>query len=232
MLLFRQHSIKHRASTAHPDEDDLVDTTCTHKNLLTERCEINRIPATGRSCAPSEERKLLPAVHFTGVSPPQWTFPMGGPFTASRDSCPGADAKFFAGFMAKNFVAWCISPLDRWNGRGLRLPPPESPQRETGRRGGGRREDCCAIRRSFLTHRQVCRERRSRRDRGGATGTVAASPGFFTHRTVATARNRASGFGGDWRVRQQLPVGVGPDDRMPPGQPGAEVGAIKDSQKR
>ncbi|MDX5533575.1 hypothetical protein NVM76_26770 [Escherichia coli] len=28
---------------------------------------------------------------------------------------------------------------------------------------------------------------------------------------------RASGFGGDWRVRQQLPVGVGPDDRMPPG---------------
>ncbi|MEF4498897.1 hypothetical protein U9313_28285, partial [Escherichia coli] len=39
----------------------------------------------------------------------------------------------------------------------------------------------------------------------------------MTHRTVATARNRASGFGGDWRVRQQLPVGVGPDDRMPPG---------------
>ncbi|SPX53095.1 Uncharacterised protein [Klebsiella pneumoniae] len=26
-----------------------------------------------------------------------------------------------------------------------------------------------------------------------------------------------SGFGGDWQVRQQLPVGVGPDDRMPPG---------------
>ncbi|EHD7195388.1 hypothetical protein JQD07_004022 [Escherichia coli] len=96
------------------------------------------------------------------------------------------------------------------------LQPPESPQRETGRRGGGGRADNCAIRRSFLTHRQVCRERRSRRDRGGATGTVAASQ-FFRHRTVAAARNRASGFGGDWRVRQQLPVGVGPDDRMPPG---------------
>ena len=40
---------------------------------------------------------------------------------------------------------------------------------------------------------------------------------FFRHRTVAAARNRASGFGGDWQVRQQLPVGVGPDDRMPPG---------------
>ncbi len=50
------------------------------------------------------------------------------------------------------------------------------------------------------------------RDRNGR-----CKPGVFTHRTVATARNRASGFGGDWRVRQQLPVGVGPDDRMPPG---------------
>ncbi|EEC8713566.1 hypothetical protein ABHW89_003339 [Escherichia coli] len=50
------------------------------------------------------------------------------------------------------------------------------------------------------------------RDRSGR-----CKPGVFTHRTVATARNRVSGFGGDWRVRQQLPVGVGPDDRMPPG---------------
>ncbi|HHU8773808.1 TPA: hypothetical protein ACUKVU_004946, partial [Escherichia coli] len=70
-----------------------------------------------------------------------------------------------------------MSPWTDGTGGGY-VCPPESPQRETGRRGGGRREDCCAIRRSFLTHRQVCRERRSRRDRGGATGTVAASPGF------------------------------------------------------
>ena len=54
--------------------------------------------------------------------------------------------------------------------------------------------------------------RQRRRDRNGR-----CKPGVFTHRTVATARNRASGFGGDWRVRQQLPVGVGPDDRMQPG---------------
>ena len=54
--------------------------------------------------------------------------------------------------------------------------------------------------------------RQRRRDRNGR-----CKPGVFTHRTVAAARNRASGFGGDWRVRQQLPVGVGPDDRMPPG---------------
>ncbi|EGJ8709686.1 hypothetical protein M2751_004521, partial [Salmonella enterica] len=31
------------------------------------------------------------------------------------------------------------------------------------------------------------------------------------------ARNRASGFGGAWQVRQQLPGGVGLDDRMPSG---------------
>ncbi len=100
----------------------------------------------------------------------------GGPFTASRDSCPGRTQNFLPGSWLK--ILWPVHlTLDRWNGRGLRLPP-ESPQRETGRRGGGRREDCCAIRRSFLTHRQVCRERRSRRDRGGATGTVAASPVF------------------------------------------------------
>ncbi len=54
--------------------------------------------------------------------------------------------------------------------------------------------------------------RQRRRDRNGR-----CKPGVFTHRTVAAARSRASGFGGDWQVRQQLPVGVGPDDRMPPG---------------
>ena len=52
------------------------------------------------------------------------------------------------------------------------------------------------------------RERRSRRDRGGATGTGRCKPGVFNASGPATARNRASGFGGDWQVRQQLPVGV------------------------
>ncbi|EDC3173091.1 hypothetical protein GAE59_18695 [Salmonella enterica] len=55
----------------------------------------------------------------------------------------------------------------------------------------------------------------------GATGAArperSLQAWFFRHRTVAAARNRASGFGGDWRVRKQLPVVVGPDDRMPPG---------------
>ncbi|GHL05981.1 hypothetical protein ECZU21_49940 [Escherichia coli] len=93
-----------------------------------------------------------------------------------------------------------------------------APDRTTGRDPPQRREARFAKRRCPYIPRSLpgCRERRSRRDRGGATGTVAASR-VFTHRTVATARNRASGFGGDWQVRQQLPVGVGPDDRMPPG---------------
>ena len=55
-----------------------------------------------RSEAPS-------AVHFFGVSPAV-DLSDGGPFTASRDSCPGADAKFLAGFMAKNFVAGASHP--------------------------------------------------------------------------------------------------------------------------
>lgn len=58
---------------------------------------------------------------------------------------------------------------------------------------------------------------RGNRPQGGARQERSLQAWFFRHRTVAAARNRASGFGGDWRVRQQLPVGVGPDDRMPPG---------------
>ena len=49
---------------------------------------------------PSTSSGFLPAVDLSD----------GGPFTASRDSCPGADAKFLAGFMAKNFVAGASHP--------------------------------------------------------------------------------------------------------------------------
>ncbi|EGG4263483.1 hypothetical protein HIX60_004986, partial [Salmonella enterica] len=41
-------------------------------------------------------------------------------------------------------------------------------------------------------------------------------PGFQTS-DRSEARNRASGFGGAWQVRQQLPGGVRLDDRMPSG---------------
>nr|ADW79803.1 hypothetical protein PWD4IncI1_47 [Escherichia coli] len=95
------------------------------------------------------------------------------------------------------------------------LQPPESPQRETDRRGGGGRVDC-AIRRSCLTHRQVCRERRFRRDRGGATGTVAASLVFQTSDRSGSPKPRQ-------RVRRRLAGAPAAacrsraDDRMPPG---------------
>ncbi len=59
--------------------------------------------------SPFRGAKAPPAVHFTGFSPRSGPF-RWGPFTASRDSCPGADAKFFAGFMAKNFVAGASHP--------------------------------------------------------------------------------------------------------------------------
>ncbi|HGA5678212.1 TPA: hypothetical protein ACISZ4_003948 [Salmonella enterica subsp. enterica serovar Chester] len=52
--------------------------------------------------------------------------------------------------------------------------------------------------------------RQWRRDRSGR-----CKPGFQTS-DRSEARNRASGFGGAWRVRQQLPGGVGLDDRMTP----------------
>ncbi|WP_250210456.1 hypothetical protein [Escherichia coli] len=162
--------------------------------------------------------RLLPggespsAVHFFGVSPAVDL--SDGAATATARAVVRGRRKVLTP-AAK--VLWLVH-LPRTAARVVVASAPESPQRETGRRGGGRRVDC-AIRRSGL-HRQVCRERRFRRDRGGATGTVAAGP-VFRHRTVAAARNRASGFGGDWRVRQQLPVGVGPTTGCR-RQPGAE----------
>ena len=145
---------------------------------------------------------------------PQWTFPMGVRLPPHGTAVRGRTQNFLPGSWLK--ILWPVHlTLDRWNGRGLRLPP-ESPQRETGRRGGGRREDCCAIRRSFLTHRQVCRERRSRRDRGGATGTVAASPCFHASDRSDSPKPRQ-------RVRRRLAGAQASacrsraDDRMPPG---------------
>lgn len=155
-----------------------------------------------RSEAPS-------AVHFFGVSPAV-DLSDGGPFTASRDSCPGADAKFLAGFMAKNFVAGASHP-GQMEREGVTSAPRKvhSGKQAAGVAAGGR---TAAPSGAVSSHTVRCAGSAGH----GATGTVAASR-VFTHRTVAAARNRASGFGGDWRVRQQLPVGVGPDDRMPPG---------------
>ncbi|EDZ9612274.1 hypothetical protein MKV58_003407 [Salmonella enterica] len=64
------------------------------------------------------------------------------------------------------------------------LQPPESPQRETGRRGGSRREKALRP--------QGRGERRHRRDNGGATAPVAASR-VFRHQTVAKPETAPAG---------------------------------------
>ncbi|MDO2177241.1 hypothetical protein Q2440_25675, partial [Escherichia coli] len=45
-------------------------------------------------------------------------------------------------------------------------------------------------------------------------------------------RNRASGVGGDWQGRPQLPVGVGADDPVPPGRPGPAGGPAHRKKKQ
>ncbi len=119
---------------------------------------------------------------------------MGRPSPRHGAAVRGRTQNFLPGLWLK--ILWTVYlPLDCWNGMWL-LQPPESPQRETGRRGGGGRVDC-AIRRSCLTHRKVCRERRFRRDRGGATGTVAASLVFQTSDRSGSPKPRQ-------RVRRRL----------------------------
>ena len=119
---------------------------------------------------------------------------MGRPSPRHGAAVRGRTQNFLPGLWLK--ILWTVYlPLDCCPVMWL-LQPPESPQRETGRRGGGGRVDC-AIRRSGLTHRQVCRERRFRRDRGGATGTVAASLVFQTSDRSGSPKPRQ-------RVRRRL----------------------------
>ncbi|SPW74070.1 Uncharacterised protein [Escherichia coli] len=127
----------------------------------------------------------------------------------------GADAKVFDA-AAKSFVAGTSLPWTAETCCG-RFSPRKVPQRGNRPQGGRRKGRQLRHQAQFPLHTVRCA------GSAGHGATEAARPErslqawFFRHRTVAAARNRASGFGGDWRVRQQLPVGVGPDDRMPPG---------------
>lgn len=146
---------------------------------------------------------------------PQWTFPMGARLPPHGAAVRGRTQNFLPGSWLK--ILWPVHlTLDRWNGRGLRLPPGKStagnrPQ-EWRQEGGLLRHQAQFPHTPSGVQGAQVTARQGRRDRNGR-----CKPGVFTHRTVATARNRASGFCGDRQVRQQLPVGVGPDDRMPPG---------------
>ncbi len=126
---------------------------------------------------------------------PQWTFPMGQRQPRHGAVVRGQTQKFLT-LAAKSFVAGTSPPWTAETCCG-RFSPRKVHSGETGRRGGGGRADNCAIRRSGLTHRQVCRERRFRRDRGGATGTVAASLVFQTSDRSGSPKPRQ-------RVRRRL----------------------------
>ncbi|MBB9580737.1 hypothetical protein FSJ83_024760, partial [Escherichia coli] len=127
----------------------------------------------------------------------------GGPFTASRDSCPGADAKFLAGFMAKNFVAGASHP-----GQMEREGVTSAPRKvHSGKQAAGvAAEGLTAPSGAVALHTVRCAGSAVSGATGAARPERSLQAWFFRHRTVAAARNRASGFGGDWRVRQQLPV--------------------------
>ncbi len=138
-----QHSIKHRASTAHPDEDDLVDTTCTHKNLLTERCEINRIHGDGTFNVPlqrSESSSCRPLLRGFNTSDSSGPFRWGPVYRLTGQLSGGGRKRDFSlpgSWLKISSCGRCISPwqMDR-SATGLPACPPESPQRETGRRIG------------------------------------------------------------------------------------------------
>ena len=140
---------------------------------------------------------------------------MGARLPPHGTAVRGRTQNFLPGSWLK--ILWPVHlTLDRWNGRGLRLPPGKSTAGKQAA-GGAAEGQTTAPSGAVSLHTVRCA------GSAGHGATEAARPErslqawFFRHRTVAAARNRASGFGGDWRVRQQLPVGVGPDDRMPPG---------------
>lgn len=112
------------------------------------------------------------------------TFAARGITATAGNDCPGADRKSFCLLLGKNFCGMYISPLD-WR---RRLCPRRQGLKQvngTGHNNGqgpaATTESACAKRRCPLHPDGLlpgCQERRPRRDRGGATGTVAASQGF------------------------------------------------------
>ncbi len=163
---------------------------------------------------PFRGAKAPPAVHFTGVSPRSGPF-RWGPVYRLTGQLSGGGRKIFAGFMAKNFVAGASHP-GQMEREGVTSAPGKSTagKQAAGGAAGGR---TAAPSGAVSSHTVRCAGSAGHGATGAARPERSLQARVFTHRTVAAARNRASGFGGDWRVRQQLPVGVGPDDRMPPG---------------
>ncbi|MBW6085890.1 hypothetical protein KZ779_00030 [Escherichia coli] len=126
---------------------------------------------------------------------PQWTFPMGRPSPRHGAAVRGRTQNFFAGFMAKNFCGRYIFPWTAETGCGY-----SSPRKvHSGKQAAGvAAEGLTAPSGAVALHTvRVCRERRFRRDRGGATGTVAASLVFQTSDRSGSPKPRQ-------RVRRRL----------------------------
>ncbi|EDO3965505.1 hypothetical protein PZE02_004131 [Salmonella enterica subsp. enterica serovar Vitkin] len=130
----------------------------------------------------------------------------GAPVTTSRGGCPGADAKVFDA-RGKKFCGRYTSPWTAETGCGYFSPRKVRSGKQAAEVAAGGKKPYApqGVRGAPSPARQW------RRDRSGR-----CKPGFQTS-DRSEARNRASGFGGAWQVRQQLPGGVGLDDRMPSG---------------
>ncbi len=74
---------------------------------------------------PFRGAKAPPAVHFTGVSPRSGPFRWGPVYRLTGQLSGGGRKMFLPGSWLK--ILWPVHlTLDRWNGRGLRLPPGKS----------------------------------------------------------------------------------------------------------
>ncbi len=144
------------------------------------------------------------------------TFAARGITATTGNDCPGADRKSFCLLLGKKFCGMYISPLD-WRRRlWLSVPPATGTHtgvwHRTQQRAGTRRndEERFAKRRCPLHPGGLlpgCRERRSRRDRGGATGTVAASQGVRVRDGSPPGRRQLRWL----RSRQPAPPGGRPE---------------------
>ncbi len=133
---------------------------------------------------------------------------MGARLPPHGTAVRGRPQNFLPGSWLK--ILWPVHlTLDRWNGRGLRLPPGKSTAGKQAAEvaAGGK---TAAPSGAVSSHTVRCAGSAGYGATGAARPERSLQARVFTHRTVATARNRASGFGGDWRVRKQLPVVVGP----------------------
>ncbi len=144
---------------------------------------------------PFRGAKAPPAVHFTGVSPRSGPFRWGPVYRLTGQLSGGRTQIFSRGSWLK--ILWPVHlTLDRWNGRGLRLPPGKS---TAGNRPQGWRQEGGLLRHqaqfphtpSGVQGAQVT-ARQGRRDRNGR-----CKPGFHASDRSGSPKPRQ-------RVRRRL----------------------------